>query len=221
MVHVARHDLATAEDVLRQGLAARQRGAGGRHRFPGSGLHWLLGLVRLAAGAIDEAEAEFDRELTARGSEMYAAEYAMDAYDGHGFARLAAGDAAGASIMFGKALEIAPNHARSLVGTIVAHERLGQTERARRARQQAAFAIRELRESGRAAEAAISTALLHVVSARWDEAVAGLRRLLHDAPPGFAGWTIPVEPLLAPIRHRPSYRDLIDRLAARVDAAGR
>ena len=50
MVHVARRELDAAEEMLgrgsRCGSAARVRA----DRFPGNGLHWLLGLIRLAQG---------------------------------------------------------------------------------------------------------------------------------------------------------------------------
>ena len=216
MVHVARNDRVAAEDVLRQGLAAEQRGASQPHRFPANGLHWLLGLVRLADGAIEEAAAEFDRELTSRGSEMYAAEYAMDAYDGHGFVRLASGDPAGAEARFRKALGIAPNHARSLIGVGVACDRMGSRTRAQEARRLATLAIEELQGSGRTVEAAMSSALSDAADGRFDAAAAALVRLLDEAPPGFAGWTIPIEPLLEPLRDRPSHRMVLDRLTSRL-----
>lgn len=215
MVHVARGDLGAAEDVLRQGIAAEQRSASRPHRFPGNGLHWLLGLIRLDAGAIDDAQQEFDRELTTRGSAIYAAEYAMDAYDGHGFARLAARDHAGAAAMFSKALDIAPNHARSLLGLAVACDRQGDLDRSRKAQTHARGAIDELRDSGRATEAAVASALAEAASGHPDASADILRRLLDDAPPGFAGWTIPIEPLLAPLKERREYRALLHRLAER------
>ena len=50
MVHVARGDLPGAERLLRQGVPLQDRQDGAAERYPGRGLHWLLGLVRLAAG---------------------------------------------------------------------------------------------------------------------------------------------------------------------------
>ena len=132
MVHIARNDLQSADDVLMQGIAARRRGAGRPHRFPASGLHWLLGLLRLSYGAIDAAESQFELELASAGSELYATEFAMDAYDGLGFARLAAQDGTGAASMFAKALAISPDHARSLVGLATACRQLGNRAGKRR-----------------------------------------------------------------------------------------
>ncbi len=215
MVYVARGELTTAEEVLRQGLAVRERSSAGLRRFPANGLHWLLGLVRLALGDADEAQTEFEHELTSRGSELYAAEYAMDAYDGHGFARLARDDAAGAESMFLKAIAIYPDHARSLIGLAAARLRLGLETAAHEALNQALHAIHELSRSGRTTEAAMASAFWHVASARQEDALATLAKLLDEAPPGFAGWTIPVEPLLAAVHGTTACHAVLRRLAER------
>src|SRR4030095_8096781 len=52
MVHIARGDLGLAESTLRQGITFERAEPGGAERGPGSGLHWLLGLTRLAPGDI-------------------------------------------------------------------------------------------------------------------------------------------------------------------------
>ena len=62
MVHVARGHLTEAERVLRHGAAVQDRQIGRGERYPALGLHWLLGLVRLAQDDVEEALAEFDRE---------------------------------------------------------------------------------------------------------------------------------------------------------------
>jgi DNA-binding winged helix-turn-helix (wHTH) protein/tetratricopeptide (TPR) repeat protein len=215
MVHVARRELAIAEEILRQGIAVRQRAATTADRFPANGLHWMLGLIRLAEGDASGARAEFDRELKAPGSRMYGPEYAMDAYDGHGFVCLAARDFAGAVAMFGKALEQYPDHARSFIGLSKAHAGRGHHDAAQAALGRAWRALDELRENGRTAEAAMATAFAHTVAGRGDEAIATLSQLMADAPPGFGGWTIPVEPLLTDLESRPAFRTVLARLAER------
>ena len=55
MVHIARGELDRAESVLREGTIVQDRQADLKQRYPAKGLHWLLGLVRLARG--DAAEA--------------------------------------------------------------------------------------------------------------------------------------------------------------------
>ena len=48
MVHIARGHLDRAEPVLREGTVVQDRQADRKQRYPAKGLHWLLGLVRLA-----------------------------------------------------------------------------------------------------------------------------------------------------------------------------
>src|SRR5204863_821002 len=79
MVYIARGDLPRAEQVLRRGAPLQDREQGTAERFPGRGLHWLLGLTRLALGDTKDATAEFDRELASDGREVYAAEFVMNA----------------------------------------------------------------------------------------------------------------------------------------------
>jgi DNA-binding winged helix-turn-helix (wHTH) protein/tetratricopeptide (TPR) repeat protein len=218
MVHVARGDLGLAESVLRQGLAFEQPGdAQASARFPGSGLHWLLGVLRLASGDITGARAEFDRELALGTRGIFAAEFAMDAFDGHGFAMIAAGDVAGASAMFTRALEQYPDHARSWLGLAAAHRAGKRAKDAEKATARALKAVDELRNHGRATEAAMVQAFAHVLGDRPAEAIATLERMLADAPPGFAGWTLPVEPFLAPLRGDAAFRRLLGTLSDRAE----
>jgi len=215
MVHVARGDVARAEDVLRAGIALTDRPAAGAGRFPANGLHWLLGLVRLAAGDADSAAAEFDRELDRKSSSLFAEEFAMDADDGHGFVRLTRGDAPGAAAMFERALGRYPNHARSIVGLAEVARREGDQPRAAARLAAAGRAIEELGRGGRAAEAAMAQAYWHVAAGQTSDAVDVLTRLLSDAPAGAAGWTLPVEPWFAPIRETAEGRAILAALAAR------
>jgi DNA-binding winged helix-turn-helix (wHTH) protein/Flp pilus assembly protein TadD len=218
MVHVARNDRQGAEEILRQGIAVRQRASGGApDRFPGSGLHWLLGLIRLAQGDVSEARGEFDREMSAYGSQMYAAEYTMDAYDGHGFACLALDDPAGADAMFSKALSVYPDHARSLIGQAVARQRQGDRAGVGVVLDHAWRAIAELEQHGRTTEAAMATAFAQVAVGRTQQAAATLQRLLDEAPPGYAGWTIPIEPQLESLSGTTAFQSVLDRLAARAE----
>ena len=215
MVHVARRDLPRAAEVLRRGMAAAPDRSAGAERFPGQGLHWLLGLIRLAEGDPEDAIAEFDRELHAPGSGLYADEFAMDAHDGYGFVRLDRGDATGAAAMFTQALDRFPMHARSLVGLALAQQRIGRAADGKKTIARAMQAIEELRSSGRSTEASLALAFAYVVSGRNTDALATLEELLRTAPPGLAGWTLPIEPLLAPLRGEARFQSALADLNAR------
>lgn len=217
MVHVARGDLGLAENVLRQGLAFERPEDQGSARFPGSGLHWLLGLIRLASGDAPGARAEFARELSLGTRGIFAAEFAMDAFDGHGFALIAEGDLPGAAAMFTRALEQYPEHARSWLGLAATHRAAKRTKEAEKATARALKAVEQLREHGRASEAAIVEAFSQVLGNQNAEAISTLQQMLADAPPGFAGWTLPVEPFLAPLRSDPAFRKLLATLSDRAN----
>ncbi|HKV98490.1 MAG TPA: tetratricopeptide repeat protein, partial [Vicinamibacterales bacterium] len=215
MVHVARGDLARAREVLRAGAALTDRRPAGADRFPATGLHWLLGLVELAAGDAAAAIREFDKEIAQAGRSLFADEFAMDACDGLAFAKLQTGDAAGAAAMFEAALARFPQHARSLIGLAEAARHADQPARANDLFVRAEQAIEELKRGGRPTESAMARAYAHVASGRTADAIAGLTRLLDQAPPGSAGWTLPVEPWFAPLRQTADGRAILARLASR------
>jgi DNA-binding winged helix-turn-helix (wHTH) protein len=215
MVHIARGALDRAESVLREGTIVQDRQADLKQRYPAKGLHWLLGLVRLARGDAAEALLEFDREIGCGTGQLYAAEFAMNAHDGAGFTHLLTGDPADAAARFRKALELFPDHARSLVGLGAALAADGDTSAAESAFEKVAGAIDALRKGGRTGEAALTEAFHHAVRGRDDAATACLQTLLDRTEMSFTGWTIPVEPLFHKLRTRPSFQPVLARLAER------
>jgi TolB-like protein/Tfp pilus assembly protein PilF len=215
MVHIARGTLDRAESTLREGTIVQDRQAHLKQRYPAKGLHWLLGMVRLARGDAAEALLEFDREIASGAGQLYAPEFAMNAHDGAGFAHLATGDPAGAVARFRRALELFPEHARSLVGLGAALSADGERAAADAAFARASAAIESLRRGGRGAEAALAEAFLRAARSGRADAVASLQRLLDAAELSFAGWTIPIEPLLAPLRGTPPFQAVLARLADR------
>ena len=216
MVHVARGDFGPAEIVLRQGLAW-EHDAAGSERFPGSGLHWLLGMVRLALGDAEGARQQFEREIASPGRGLFANEFAMDACNGLGFVCLQAGDRTGARAMFKKALERFPDHARSWLGLAHACLADGRIDDAEAAMTRATRAIDEMRRNGRATEAQITLAFSEVVAGFPSAAVSTLSRMLDDASSDATGWTLPIEPWLAPLRGDERVKGLLSRVAARAE----
>jgi tetratricopeptide (TPR) repeat protein len=215
MVHISRGNLDRAESVLREGTIVQDRQADRRQRYPAKGLHWLLGLVRLARDDADEAQREFDREIASGPSQLYAPEFAMNAFDGKGFAHLQAGAAKEAAAAFRRALDLFPEHARSLVGLGAALSSAGAASEAREAYARAEVAIDALRRGGRGIEANLALALHHTVQGRHAEAIDCLYSLLERADLPFGGWTIPIEPLLGPIRETSDFERVTRRLAER------
>lgn len=214
MVHIARGALDRAESVLREGTVLQDRQAHLRQRYPAKGLHWLLGLVRLAQGDPAEARVEFDREVVLGPSQLYAAEFAMNAYDGAGFAALADEHPAAAVPLFRRALELYPEHARSLVGLGAAHAAHGDRRASEAAFKHATLAIQALRAGGRSSEATLGEAFHHAVCGRPEQAVDALKRLVDDPEHPFTGWTIPIEPLFAPLRKARGFDAVLAKLAA-------
>jgi tetratricopeptide (TPR) repeat protein len=215
MVHVARGYLAEAEETLRLGLASADRQAEGSERFPASGLHWLVGMIRLAVGDPAGAQAAFQREVQATGSRLFAEEYAVAAGNGLGYLKLSTGDFTGAIETFTRAIARVPDHARSLAGLAAAHTAAGMKEQARDAATRAQRTIEQLRKARRTSEAALAAASLDVLAGRHGQAISTLHHLLVDAVPGPAGWTIPVEPPLAPLRGQADFHRVLKRLAER------
>jgi DNA-binding winged helix-turn-helix (wHTH) protein/tetratricopeptide (TPR) repeat protein len=215
MVHIARGTLDRAESTLREGTIVQDRQAHQKQRYPAKGLHWLLGLVRLARGDAAEALLEFDREIASGAGQLYAPEFAMNAHDGAGFAHMADGDASAAAARFRKALELFPDHGRSLVGLGTALLQDGDRAGATDAFGRAEKAIESLRRGGRSGQAFMVEAFHHTVKDRRDEAVLALHRLLDRPESSFSGWTIPVEPLLTPLRGTPAFGSILSKLAER------
>jgi adenylate cyclase len=215
MVHIARGHLDRAEPVLREGTVVQDRQADRKQRYPAKGLHWLLGLVRLASGDTSEALKEFEREIASGTWQLYGREFAMNAHDGAGFAHLHAGAPEPAIEQFKKALELFPDHARSLVGLGAACQAAGDAAGAQAALVTATAAIDSLRRGGRASEATLAEAMHHAVRGDANRAFETLHALLDKPDMPFSGWTVPIEPLLHSLRKEPEYQRVAGRLAER------
>jgi DNA-binding winged helix-turn-helix (wHTH) protein len=215
MVYVARADLAQAESVLRHGAAVQDRQIALGERYPALGLHWLLGLVRLANDDVEDALGEFERERgLAEPHRLYGPEYLMSAAHGRGMALLSAERFADAAAGFEEALNIYPDHAQSHLGLALAQRARGEHEAADSALAATGRALAVL-ERTRPIEAAMVRSHLLAARGAAGDAAAVLDRLLSSAPAGFAGWTIPVEPFTARLRNARGFTGVLRILAHR------
>jgi DNA-binding winged helix-turn-helix (wHTH) protein/tetratricopeptide (TPR) repeat protein len=196
MVHVARGHLREAEAVLRQGAAVQDRQIARGDRYPALGLHWMLGLVRLAQDDVDEALRELDRERQlAEPHRLYGREFSMNALCGRGACLLRVGRANDAIDAFRHALALYPDHAQSHAGLSLALGAAGAHDAAAAATLEVREAVGTLAAT-RPIEAALVRSHLLIAEGRAAEASAILCTMLDGAPPGFAAWTLPIEPLL-------------------------
>jgi DNA-binding winged helix-turn-helix (wHTH) protein/TolB-like protein len=206
MVHVARGHLAEAETVLRQGAAVQDRQIDRGERYPALGLHWLLGLVRLAQDDPEEAVRELDRERQlAQPHRLYGREYEMNALHAKAACDLRLGRVEEAAATFHSALAVYPNHAPSLIALTAFDRTLHEK----------VLAIADTLSSHRPIEAAIVRAQWHAAEGRPREAAQALSAMLRAAPAGFAGWTIPVDPLFAQLAGTKEFQGALALLAQR------
>jgi tetratricopeptide (TPR) repeat protein len=216
MVFTARQAFAPALLAASAGAAAQSRQAIDASPFPAVGLHWLRGLLLLHERQLGLAIESFAREMDElREAQVYAREFRVNAQVAAGFAHLAAHDATGAIDAFRMALETLPRNGRALIGL---HSALRLTSLAREADlllPQIEQTIAELAEGQRLIEAAMVQAAAETTQGQADAACATLERLLVTAPPGQAGWQIPIDPALAPLRSHPHYPRIVALLAAR------
>jgi DNA-binding winged helix-turn-helix (wHTH) protein/methylmalonyl-CoA mutase cobalamin-binding subunit len=201
MVFVARGTIDRAEREAAIGAETQRQNQSAHTPLPAVGFHWLRGMILAATGDRAGALACFAEEIASAASHVYGREFALNAHVATGFTRLADGDRAGAATAF----TAAATHPKSRVGLCAID---GD-------RQPVDTAIGELTASERHVEAALVTAGAQIVRGEIDQAADTLDRLLTSAPPGPAGWIIPIDPMLAAVHESRAKQALFARLAAR------
>lgn len=217
MVYVARRATPAAEAALARGTLLQDQQIARPVKFPAVGLHWIAGLVSLSRpGGARDAIAHFERETQGESTgQVYGAEFVVNAWHGKGCAHLRLDEPDAAAAAFGEALARQPRHARSRLALSLALDRAGRATEAAEAAAQVTDALGALVQAGRLPEAALVSAIQAAVAGRQDEANAVLERLLSESPPGYAGWTIPVEPLLTPLHGTPGFDRVLAMLGER------
>jgi DNA-binding winged helix-turn-helix (wHTH) protein len=203
-VHVGRNALDEAGRELRAGITGAMAPS---PKFNAVALHWLLGLVLLARGDEETAVAEFDRELDREKSgHLYARECCANTWYAIGALRMRQQKKAEAQQAFAQALQRVPNH--RLIQTVLMAQSMS------RLRSQLDPGGIPVATNGTFDEqfgAAITLDLMgHTTFA-----AEMLDRALAAAPPGNAGWLLPVEPLLNVSANSQAWAPVLARLRAR------
>lgn len=217
MVFIARQAFVPALAAVTAGAAAQSRGVAHEGApFPSIGLHWLRGLLLLHERQIALAVQSFAREIDELpDDQIYAREFRANAQIGAGFAHLSAGDPGVAAEVFRLVLESFPHNGRALIGMSLAFQQTSFGTNTETLLSRLDLVVAELRTGERLAEAAIVAAAADAIRGDLARACATLEQFLEDAPPGQAGWLIPIDPMLAPLRAAPQYQRIAALLAAR------
>ncbi|HEX6163622.1 MAG TPA: winged helix-turn-helix domain-containing protein [Vicinamibacterales bacterium] len=201
MVFVARGTIDRAERETAIGAELQRQNRSAHTPLPAVGFHWLRGMIVASKGDRDGALECFEEEIASAQDHVYGREFAVNAHVAIGFTKLASGDREGAAGAFAEAA----THPKSRVGMCAIDGN----------RQPVDIAVAELTASARHAEAALVAAGAELACGKADAAAAMLDRLLTSAPPGPAGWIIPIDPMLAALRETPAKSALFSKLAAR------
>jgi DNA-binding winged helix-turn-helix (wHTH) protein/cytochrome c-type biogenesis protein CcmH/NrfG len=188
-VSVARDALDRAEREVDAGLAILAVESTEPARFSTVAFHWLKGLLCLARGDAGEAMAAFDRELALEARDhLYARECAANTWYAKGACQLEGGDREAARAAFREAIARVPRHPMAHAGLAILD---GVPLVARASGDDDAPLPVDL-AFARAAR---------LVSAGDTSAAAAIAGVaLAAAPPGNAGWLLPIEPLIG-VRH--------------------
>lgn len=197
-VHVARQAFNEAEREVTTALASQAGVAKGDSRFTSVALHWLLGLLRLARGDETGGLEAFERELSVEDAgHLYARECCANTWYAIGALRLRQGRLPDASAAFERALERVASHPMAQVGLAAAGS-LGRGPIPAPAPDPRAERPRSRPLS---VDAAMFRAAQLVVAGAHPMAARIVEEALADAPPGNAGWLLPIEPLLHVTAH--------------------
>jgi DNA-binding winged helix-turn-helix (wHTH) protein/Tfp pilus assembly protein PilF len=210
-VHVARGALDEAERHVHAGIDEQRRLEEAPATFNGVGLEWLAGLLCLARGEEDKAMAAFERELSLeRGGHLYARECCAHAWHAIGALHLRAGRRDEAAEAFRQAIARIAGHPLAHVGLAAA-----QRGDAASAGETAPTADASAPGGPTPFEVLLARSAALTLGDRRDEAAAVVERALASAPPGNAGWLVPLEPLLRVFSNPRPWTAVLARLRAR------
>jgi DNA-binding winged helix-turn-helix (wHTH) protein len=213
MVFVARQALGFAAELALRGATAQEAQSESAN-YPATGLLWIRGLTAYGAGDVStasdlfSAEAEFAQKLDS----VYARESRVVAYESLGFALLAEHRYAQAHDAFAAALDASAGRARARLGMALA---TAAGVPAPAVAGAAVSACAELERSGKHIEQALVLAAAAAWSGEPAVALQHADRVLSMTSADASGWSLPAEPMFAPLRLADGYPRLAARLAAR------
>jgi DNA-binding winged helix-turn-helix (wHTH) protein len=169
-------------------------------------IHWLRGLLCLARGTDDVAMAAFDDELAAepRGH-LYAKECCASTWYAIGTRHLRRGDAGRARAAFTEAIARVPRHAMAHAAMAILD---GDADRL-------AARLPSAEGSVLTVDAAMAQAACLVAQRNAPAAARVVDQALIVAPPGNAGWLVPLDPLLDVRRAPDAWAPVLQRLRDR------
>jgi hypothetical protein len=210
MVLIARQAFDAAATAAERGVAA-QAAQHDHSLYPASGLLWIRGLTASARGEAARAEDDFRAEVvfSSTAATVYARECAVLARESLAFLLVGKGDHAGARELLTAVDSASPGHARAVLGLAIADgaateavARVGPTCDA-------------LAGAGKRGERALVLAAAHGWAGRPDEGLALVQEALATQWPDATGWSLPAEPMFAPLRAAAGHARLAARLASR------
>jgi DNA-binding winged helix-turn-helix (wHTH) protein/Tfp pilus assembly protein PilF len=201
-VHVARHALDEAERELTIGIASQSGASVVPPRFSAVALYWLRGLIHLARDEQQAALDAFERELAfEKSGHLYGRECCANTWYAIGALRFRQGDRDAAATAFQQAVQRIAQHPPACLGLAA----LGTSDRG--------FTIQT--DDALSVDAAIGRAIALALAGKHVEAAALVEQALAAAPPGNAGWTLPIEPLLHVSAHANIWAPALTRLRTR------
>lgn len=210
MVLIARQSFEFARQAAERGAAA-QVVQHDRHLHPAHGLLWMRGLTAVARGAQADALDDFRTEaaLASAGTSVYARESSVIAHEALGFTLLTRGEVTAARAAFHAAAAASPGHGRAMLGVALADghgaDVIGPV----------ASAVEALGRVGKIGERTLLLAATHGWAGRSSEGLALIAEALAGAPAGALGWSLPADPMFAPLRAADGYHRVAAMLASR------
>jgi DNA-binding winged helix-turn-helix (wHTH) protein len=205
-VHVARHALDEAMRELSAAVAA-QPAEPASARFSLVAVHWLRGLLHLTDGDEGRALEEFEHEIALEGSShLYARECSASAWYAIGALRMRQGRPGDAATAFRHAIALVSTHRLARAGLAGTGQQLVE--------EPDGPAANPVHPS-QAFDIDLARAVTLALAGAHEEAAGVMDAALTAAPPGNAGWILPVEPLLNVRAHPGAWSRVLARLRAR------